>query len=67
MNQKLVSAILIIIIVSDRMGDKTWWGTTSSIKCKGQYLCDTVKTGKNNHDNQPNIEIGEMTSQDDWE
>jgi len=58
MNQNLVSYILIIPIILDQMGDKTWCGTTISIKCKGQYLCDTVKTGKNT---QRNIEIGEMT------
>ena len=51
----MVNAILIIKIVSDQMGDKTWCATTISIKRKGQYL------------NQPNIEVGEMTSQDDWE
>jgi len=59
--QNMGSAILIIIIISDQMGDKTWWGTTISIKCKGQYLCDSaVKTN-----NQPSIEIGETRSQDD--
>ena len=66
-NQNIVSAILIIIIVSDQMGDKKWCGTTISIKCNGQYLCDTVKTAGEKITSRTSKFGTERRSQDDWE